>query len=218
MKQCVLFDFDGTITTTDTTKFLLWAFLKKRPLYTLRVIPKLFSFLLSSSPLEKEKIKNDIIGYAIKGYNEVTLLKTLDQFEKLITSRIRKKMNGLILNHLENNNIVVIVSASPTFVLQTVFSDSRLILIGTQFEKNNNIYTGKIIGASCFGAEKPLYIKRWASQARTPIQYAEAWSDSISDLPMMQLAHRRFWIAKKKKQTQIMASDPEGIFVDIDSE
>lgn len=85
----------------------------------------------------------------------------------------------------------VIVSASPEFLLGPICSKMKVHrLIATSM----NSTTGSISGANCYGNEKVARLK----QAFPHLIVRRAYSDSLSDLPVMELGKEAFVVQGSK--------------------
>jgi len=95
-----------------------------------------------------------------------------------------KKIRQWYLDRPHHVNDVV-VSASPFYYLEPLLERYSIsLLIATQI----NDETGKIIGTNCYGDEKVRRIKELMPNAR----FSEAYSDSLSDSPMLSLAESAY--------------------------
>jgi hypothetical protein len=76
-----LYDFDGTITSKDTSVLLLVALLKLRPWRFFGLIWFLFRMFVASDNVSKQGYKNKAIGYLIKGLSDMRLSVALKDFK-----------------------------------------------------------------------------------------------------------------------------------------
>lgn len=89
----------------------------------------------------------------------------------------------------------MILSASPEFILRPLLERLGLTnLIATQVD----LKTGRLVDANNRGEEK---VKRFL-EAHKNVRVEEAYSDSMSDLPMLRLA-RKSYIVKGNRRTKI---------------
>ena len=216
MRDCSLFDFDGTITSKDTTKILIFELIKLRPLrmfISSWLFARIFVAIIKKKNIQE--YKNEIIGYLISGLTKEELKVSLFNFQNKVKLYYRSFLIDKINEHILNNNLVLIVTASPFFAIEECFEDDSIIVIGTEFVFENNRYTGKY-SHNCFGKNKVDQILKWKSKKNYHLNYIEAWSDSISDYPMLSLADNRYWIGDKLLNDLILVNDPSGNFIDKD--
>ena len=96
-----------------------------------------------------------------------------------------------IENHKNNGDRVVVVSASSEKWLKPWCDSEGIELIGTIFEVENGVFTGKISGKNCYGEEKVNRIRKSYNQGDYEKIYA--YGDSSGDLDMLNLAHVKYY-------------------------
>ena len=142
MNTQALYDFDGTITTKDTTILLLVALLKLRPWRFPVLIWLLLRMIIASDSVSKQGYKNKAIGYLIKDLSDMHLSGALKDFRNKVKSLYRPSVLTSIDKTIQDGCIVLIVTASPSFAVSDCVSDLPVIVLGTEFENEGNIYTG----------------------------------------------------------------------------
>lgn len=213
MNRAVLLDFDGTITSKDTTKALLIEFLALRPWQILWAAWPLFMMVISSDSFVRQLYKNKAIGVVISGLTDTAMEKPLARFRKKICPLFRPLMKKKIADCLDNNILIVVVTASPTFAIRYCFSDLPVTVIGTEFCERDGVYSGQLNSKNCYGLEKVNRIEVWSKKNSMEIKFLEAWSDHISDFPMLKMAKERYWIGPELLREAVLRSDPCGNFV-----
>jgi len=208
-----LYDFDGTITTKDTTILLLVALLKLRPWRFSRLIWFLFRMIVASDSVSKQGHKNKAIGYLIKDLSDMRLSGALKDFRNKVKFLYRPSVVASIDQAIQDGCTVVIVTASPSFAISDCVSDLPVIVLGTEFEKEENIYTGLLKSENCYGKEKVNRINEWARSNKIVLSVQSAWSDHFSDFAMLSLSAKRYWVGGEQLQTLVMDHDPEARFV-----
>ena len=108
---------------------------------------------------------------------------------------------------------MLIITASPSFAISKCLSDLPVTVLGTEFEKERNLYTGHLKGKNCYGQEKVNRINKWAISNNIKLSIKFAWSDHISDFDMLRLSEKRFWIGGKKLKKLTMDLDPGATFI-----
>ncbi len=189
MKKLALFDFDGTITTSDTfvefirfnkgfVRFAIGFFL---------LSPFIIAFKLKLYP--NWKAKELVITYFFKG----TTTSDFDQmcqrfYSQKLPSLIRPKALEEIAKHQIAGYEICIVSASPELWIKDWAKEQNVQLIGTKLEVVENKITGKISGNNCYGFEKECRIKAIYDLASYDL--IEAYGDSSGDKELLALAHK----------------------------
>ena len=213
MSTQALYDFDGTITTKDTTILLLVALLKLRPWRFSGLIWFLFRMIVASDSVSKQGHKNKAIGYLIKDLSDMRLSGALKDFRNKVKPLYRPSVLSSIDKTIQDGCTVVIVTASPSFAISDCVSDLPVIVLGTEFEKEENIYTGLLKSENCYGKEKVNRINEWATSNKIVLSVQSAWSDHFSDFDMLSLSAKRYWVGGDQLQALVMDHDPEANFV-----
>ena len=213
MSKQALYDFDGTITTKDTTILLLVALLKLRPWRFSGLIWFLFRMIVTRDSVSKQVHKNKAIGYLIRDLSDMRLSGAMKDFRNKVKFLYRPSVVASIDQAIQDGCTVVIVTASPSFAISDCVSDLPVIVLGTEFEKEENIYTGLLKSENCYGKEKVNRINDWARSNKIVLSVQSAWSDHFSDFDMLSLSAKRYWVGGEQLQTLVMDHDPEANFV-----
>jgi phosphatidylglycerophosphatase C len=213
VNNCILLDFDGTITTKDTTRALLNELVKLRPWRVFGVVWFGFKMVSSNNSVTQQAYKNRAIGHLIAGLTDSHMSRALSGFSKKVTALYRPGMLKKIKEADENGTSVLIVTASPSFAISYCFSDLPVIVVGTEFKKNGDVYCGQLDGQNCYGSEKVNRIEYWVRDRSMDIYFTEAWSDHFSDYPMLKMAEKRYWIGGELLREIVRERDPSGNFV-----
>ena len=213
MSTQALYDFDGTITTKDTTILLLVALLKLRPWRFPVLIWLLLRMIVASDSVSKQGHKNKAIGYLIKDLSDMRLSEALKDFRNKVKFLYRTSVVASIDQAIQDGCTVLIVTASPSFAISDCVSDLPVVVLGTEFEKERNIYTGLLKSENCYGKEKVNRINEWATSNKITLSVQSAWSDHFSDFDMLSLSVNRYWIGREHFQKLVMERDPKANFV-----
>ena len=213
MSTQALYDFDGTITTKDTTILLLVALLKLRPWRFSGLIWPLLRMIVARNSASKQEHKNKAIGFLIKDLSDMRLSGALKDFRNKVKSLYRPSVLASIDKTIQDGCTVLIVTASPSFAVSECVSDLPVIILGTEFEKEGNIYTGLLKSENCYGKEKVNRINKWAESNKVVLSVQSAWSDHLSDYDMLSLSKKRYWVGGEQLQALVMDHDPEARFV-----
>lgn len=193
--KVVLFDFDNTLTKTDTTKFLLFSLLFYKPLSLVNAMQ-----LLRKSRTDKNKlqsVKVEIIGRLIVGYSEDALKRKLRVYTFLTKLNYQKFMIEKLNSFVGKQYHVIIATASPTFAIVGLFGEN-VTVIGTEFEIHNGLYTGKLQGDPCFGESKACVVNEYL-KSNNLSDVEAAYSDDEVDKPFLLLARESYIVTKNKE-------------------
>lgn len=192
MKKLALFDFDGTITTKDTlVEFLLFY---KGPLrffwgmFVLSPVLALYVFKL----IPNWKGKQICLRYFLGGEKLGDFTARCKEFsERLLPRLIRPQALETINAYKREGTQVAVVTASAENWVQPWCEKQGLICVGTQLEVENNMITGNLCGANCYGPEK---VKRIQQQfTLTDFKEIVAYGDSSGDREMFTIAHQHHY-------------------------
>lgn len=105
---------------------------------------------------------------------------------KLI-ARVRPESRKLIAMHHEAGRDTWIVSASPQRIVEPLAATLGMTgAIGTDGEVVDGRFTGELDGPFIYGPGKSQAIEKLASDRGYDLKLSYAYSDSVSDLPMME--------------------------------
>ena len=116
------------------------------------------------------------------------LLKLRQQFidEKIkpIMTQTGKK---LIDESQADGKTVIIATATNDFVTRPIADLFNVdTLIATEFEIQNNNFTGKVLGEPCFRDGKLNKVKKWINENDYDLSKTSFYSDSFNDLPLLE--------------------------------
>jgi HAD superfamily hydrolase (TIGR01490 family) len=101
---------------------------------------------------------------------------------------IRPEARALLEQHTKAGRETWIVSASPIEIVEPLAIALGMTGgIGTRGEVDNGVYTGKLNGPFCYGEGKAEAITALAAERDIDLAGSWSYSDSMSDLPMMEL-------------------------------
>ncbi|MEK7423827.1 MAG: HAD family hydrolase [Actinomycetota bacterium] len=146
------------------------------------------SFRLTGASDETSMGVRDRILGAVEGvrHDELVGLNT-DVVPKLL-ARVRPEALQIVEMHRHAGRATYIVSASPVELVNPLAGAMGMTAgIGTVSEIVDGVYTGKLAGPFCYGAGKVEAIIELARWENLDLNQCYAYSDSASDLPMLEL-------------------------------
>ena len=116
------------------------------------------------------------------------LLELRAQFlEEKIKPIMTKTGINIIKQAIENGSSVIIATATNDFVTRPIADLFNVpTLIATEFEVDNNRFTGRVVGSPCFREGKLNKVKRWIANNGYDLSKASFYSDSFNDLPLLE--------------------------------
>lgn len=192
MPGIAFFDFDGTITKSDSMfRFILFYHgITKTMIGLFKVfhIIALHKLGFVGAKYAKEKVLSTFFA----SIPETTFNQAGKKFSHhVIPKLIRKDIEKHFDYHRKNGNRIVVVSASAENWLSTWCHEMNFDLIATQLEITNGCITGKLKGDNCKGREKVRRIRaNFDLSQYSPIY---AYGNSSGDTKMLKLADYRFY-------------------------
>ena len=213
--EVVLVDFDGTITSRDTTRALVFALLRSRPWRLPKVARSLWRLAAGGAEETVQRAKDECIGALLQGLSEAQLKVALQRYRSAVIPLMRPSLLDEISKRAAAGQRVLVVTASAELAVKAALHDHSVTVIGTRFAQKDGVFTGSLDGEGCYGVNKVPRIRAWvAAQGKDP-RFIAAWSDSLSDLPMMNLANRRIWVCPENKVQRFRERDPTGEFIQL---
>jgi len=151
-----VFDFDGTITRKDTLLEFIKFSKGKRRFYLgfLLFSPLLVAMKLKLYP--NWKVKQKMFSYFYKGISIEQFNEWGNEFCSKIDKIVRSKATETIKLHKENDNKIIIISASiENWIKPWAKKTGIETVLATKIETNTNgLLTGRFLTRNCYGQEK----------------------------------------------------------------
>ncbi len=189
------FDFDDTLLPQDSMKRLIFFCLKRHPFTCIHLFKMVFLGIayglkiISFIPLKQAILfpLNHLSEEELKLFYEECLIP--NYYSNVVDELKQKKNEGYL---------IYLVSASPEVYLK--YTDLPIdVIIGTKTKEINGKNTSKIIEKNCKSEEKVRRIYEVLNEKKLEIDYENSYgySDSMTDLPMLELVKHRIRISKK---------------------
>jgi HAD phosphoserine phosphatase-like hydrolase, family IB len=183
MKKAIIYDFDKTIYSKETSMAFMFFFLKRHRSLIPKFILNLTIILFNIKDLKKVK---NIFFSIFKGMdieNDINLF-----WEKEIKN-IYPYFFEEIKENRKDADLLILISASPDFLLEPIYKKLGFdILISTKYSN----FT--LIGKNCKKNEKLKRLNELGS-----FDVLCFYSDSLSDLPLFNIAKKKISINKGNK-------------------
>lgn len=174
--------------------------------------------LFGASDEQSEAVRDRILA-TVAGVRADTLTSLAPQVIEELLPKIKPEASALLDMHREAGRDVYIISASPIEIVGELAGALEITGgLGTQSEIVDGVYTGQLAAPFCYGEGKADVIRRLSAEQSYDLTKCYAYSDSASDLPMMQIvghpvavnpdrslmsiAHRRGWPVVEFNRTQ----------------
>lgn len=191
--QLIAFDFDGTITTTDTLKifFRYHAGNLRWTLVILKLLPVFIGYVLKIVP--RDTVKARLVDSFLTGADADEFQTKAEQYAKdVIPGLIRPNALAELISKNNGPDSVYIVSASlSAYIIPWAKSHGINNVIATDLEIENGRLTGRLDGANCWGPGKMTKID--AKFSKTGYILKEAYGDTRGDREMLHAAEESFF-------------------------
>lgn len=183
MKKAIIYDFDKTIYSKETSMAFMFFFLKRHRSFIPKFILNLTIILFNIKDLKKVK---NIFFSIFKGMD-------IENDINLFWEKEMKNIYPYFFEEIKENrkdaDLLILISASPDFLLEPIYKKLGFdILISTKYSN----FT--LIGKNCKKDEK---LKRLNELGNFDVLCF--YSDSLSDLPLFNIAKKKISINKGNK-------------------
>lgn len=192
VKKIAIFDFDGTLTKTDSFNIF---FLHKMGYISFLIFSFRNAALILRSLFDKEyvlHVKECFLGEVYKNVPYSEFLHDAEIFgrtkiDNIINPRALKKLHI----HQESGHEIAIITASPTEWVKTWAEMNHISSVfGSKIEVNDGKLTGRL-ATHMYGEKKVECIKHHFKNAQDIFMYA--YGDSAGDLPMLQFVDEGYY-------------------------
>lgn len=196
--KAAIFDVDKTIISIDSMFHFVDYGLRRYPALIYRLPAILwFTFLYKAGIVSVEKVKRAYF----KGIERMSEEDLKHFFKTRLQTAIFAEANEEMHKRKREGYIVLLVTASPHAYMK-FFQELACVdhVIGTQLVRRpNGGYTSIIDGSNCKGEEKVRRIMEYLKGQNQIIDYDQscAYSDSTSDMPIMELVAKRYFINRR---------------------
>ena len=212
-KSAAFFDLDRTLMSGASAYYFGKAAYREGLLPLPRLLAdgaKALSFKLFGASDEQSEALRDRILASVAGHPADDIRRLSPTVVEEILPKVRPEAQALLDMHEQAGRDVYIISASPVEIVGEL---ARALDItgglGTESEIVEGVYTGRLAAPFCYGEGKAERIRKLAAEHDYDLSASYSYSDSASDLPMMQVvgnpiavnpdrpmmavAHRRGW-------------------------
>ncbi|MCB9413094.1 MAG: HAD family phosphatase [Actinobacteria bacterium] len=190
-KTAAFFDLDGTLIPGSANIPLAKAAFRAgfvTPGELARDLRNGISFLLSGATDERSAQVRDRILRAVAGHPAEDVEALSDHFLAGLVASLRPQLEPALARHKANGEDRIVLSASPTEIVSRFAHEAGLSHgAGTTAARDDNgVYTGELAGPFCYGDGKVEVMRQLAQEHGYNLEDSYAYSDSASDLPMLE--------------------------------
>ena len=200
-KNLALFDFDGTLCKKDSfTGFIFFALSKRHIVkQVIKTLPWIQAYYLNIYPPHAMRVK--LFKAMFTDTNASEILSLAEEYAQQLMQQLDPKLYQQLLKHKQNQDDIVLVSASIDLYLQSVCKLLEIDLICTETEIVAGKVTGHYTSADCSSEQKRLRILE--KYDLNQYQSIYAYGNSVEDLEMLSLADYKFMVGEDRVFPQL---------------
>jgi HAD superfamily hydrolase (TIGR01490 family) len=194
-RAAAYFDVDGTLTKTNLFD-TMWFYLlnQQKPFVGLGRIAKTIASIpgyLAAEQVDRSTF-NEMLFRGYEGISHDRLLDLSDEvFDNVLRPALYKDAVSLVKRAKQSGLRIVLLSGSPDFLLERL---GKMLeaddIIGNRLQFRDGLATGKLMPPIVAGPEKARIIKDHAKEHGFALDDCAAYSDSMSDIPMLSVVGR----------------------------
>lgn len=193
MRSAALFDVDRTLVTVNTARlYVQWRFSEARQgqhkvswLDYVRVSRVLMQYALGT--LEPEGAARHAFQ-TVRGYSEAKMREEcLQWYVRAVRPYISRHGRHEVARKRSEGHVCAILSASTPYLTEPLAEELGIDhVLCTRLEVNEGLFTGGWQAPLCYGAGKVAHAQKWAHDHGVDLSASTFYTDSISDLPMLE--------------------------------
>jgi HAD superfamily hydrolase (TIGR01490 family) len=188
VKQAALFDVDKTLVSVNTARlYVKWRIQRREAGLRDYLAMSRTLFKYSIGTLDPE-VAAESTFRTIAGYPEARMREECrDWYHKVVRRHISSHARREVENCRKAGATCAILSASTPYVTEPLAEELGIEhLICTRLEVQDGAFTGGWEPPLCYGPGKVTRAKMWAEQHGIDLARSTFYTDSISDLPMLE--------------------------------
>jgi HAD superfamily hydrolase (TIGR01490 family) len=142
--------------------------------------------LVGASDRTTDGVRDRVLG-AVRGMRQDDLIALNAEVLPKLLAKIRPEARRLLDLHRHAGRNTYIVSAAPVEIVESLAHSLGMTAgIGTRGKVEDGVYNGELAGPFCYGPGKVVAMEEIARWDGLDLAQCYAYSDSSSDLPMLQ--------------------------------
>jgi len=186
----VVFDFDGTLSAKDSNfEFGKYCFTHSHKLLVylpILVIAWVGKFFNPKGIWWRQTMRRFLTPKMVKDF--------VPDFIKQHKERRFGWAKEQVAKEKKNGNKVVLISASTNYLIPHLVADMKFDAVMCSQMEQDKPWKYKFL---CWGNNKVIALDNWAKENKYIPNVVRAYSDSKSDMPIMEIAKEQVWIDKK---------------------
>lgn len=208
-KTIAIFDFCETLINFQTADLFIEFIIKNENYYRYSWIVNFDKLLRSTRLLSlfnkiypSFNLSKRLKLMQLRGLSENIIFDNAKKYfsESLILNTI-PELYDLFKKHQANGDVIIIISGGYLPYLK-VFSEIHGVkyFFATEMETKNGVITGNFLGKDCMSRQKIVVLEECIKENKIEFNSSIAYSDSITDLPLLKWADTAFVVSKITSQ------------------
>jgi HAD superfamily hydrolase (TIGR01490 family) len=185
------FDLDRTLIAGASTFVFGWVAWRRGligPGELMSDAARAIDFMVTGGSDTQSDMVRDRILEAVRGRHREDVTALNDDILPRLLNSVRPETRIVVERHHEAGRDTYIVSASPIELVGPLASALGMTgAIATESEVVDGVYTGRLLSEFCYGPGKVERVKALAAQKGYDLRLCYAYSDSKSDLPLLEM-------------------------------
>ena len=190
-KTVAFFDVDGTLLKSTIVHYYIWMRSAKIPrllrlIWLIGFLPKIAYYLILDR-VSRTRF-NQVFYRNYRGMNTAEIKRlSAEMFEVYLRPKIFSEAVSEIQEHKQQDTTIVLVTGSLDFIVQPIADYLGVdVVLAPQLREQNGQFTGELTTPPLIGEQKAEAIQVFAEQHAISLRDSYAYSDSQSDLPMLE--------------------------------
>lgn len=188
MRPAALFDVDRTLVTVNTARlYVRWRMQRQQATVIDYLLMSRVLFQYALGILDAERAA-DVAFQNVRGQREAELREEcLAWYERVVRPYISQHGRAEVERCQRRGELVAILSASTPYLTEPLAKDLGIEhVICTRLGVEEGLFTGGWEAPLCYGKGKVERAQRWADEHGVDLRRSTFYTDSISDLPMLE--------------------------------
>ena len=189
MRIGAFFDIDHTLITADSGVLFVRYLIRRRAMKWRDLLgPLYYNALYRMNRLDINAVFRRYQGW-VRGQEHVAMERLCAEwYAATVRPRIDAVMATQVAEHQQAGHVVAILSSATTYVAEPLARELGIehLLVNRLIVADGRL-TGEAVQPLCWGAGKPFWAQRFATERAIDLARSYFYTDSISDLPMLTL-------------------------------
>lgn len=189
-EAAAFFDLDRTLIAGASTFVFGWVAWKRDLIRTRELLgdaASALNFRITGGSDDQSDMVRDRILAAVEGRHREDVTSLNDDILHRLLGSVRPETRRVVERHHDAGRDTYIVSASPVELVAPLATALGMTgAVATESEVVNGVYTGRLLSEFCYGQGKVNRVRRLAAEKGYDLRLCYAYSDSKSDLPLLE--------------------------------